>query len=177
MAGMGHEVASGRTQWGPGASAGSLMGEGRVLGSQDWCLPTSEWKKVKVLDIQCVWHFVIPGTVAHQPALSMGFSGQEYRSGLPFSLPGDLPDQGLNPHLSCMSSTLAAKFFTTHTTWEAASEARSYGHAISPVGRTVSWGLAIGPRCGFWESLLWGVEGPEACVGPLVCGPGLVLTC
>ena len=97
MAGMGHEVASGRTQWGPGASAGSLMGEGRVQGSQDWCLPTSEWKKVKVLVIQCVWLFVIPWTVAHQPPLSMGFSRQEYWSGLPFPLPGELPDPGIEP--------------------------------------------------------------------------------
>ena len=38
-------------------------------------------------------------TVAYQVPLSMGFSGQEYWSGLPFSFPGDLPDQGLNPGL------------------------------------------------------------------------------
>ena len=31
-------------------------------------------------------------TVAHQAPLSMGFSRQEYWSGLPFPLPGDLPD-------------------------------------------------------------------------------------
>ena len=33
-------------------------------------------------------------TVAHQAPLSMGFSRQEYRSGLPCSPPGDLPDPG-----------------------------------------------------------------------------------
>ena len=31
-----------------------------------------------------------PQTIAHQAALSMGFFRQEYRSGLPFSSPGDL---------------------------------------------------------------------------------------
>ena len=40
-------------------------------------------------------------TVAHQAPLSMGFSRQEYWSGLPFASPGDLPTQGWNlglPH-------------------------------------------------------------------------------
>ena len=36
-----------------------------------------------------------PGTVAHQALPSMGFSRQEYWSGLPFPSPGDLPDPGL----------------------------------------------------------------------------------
>ena len=31
-------------------------------------------------------------TTAHQGPLSMGFSRQEYWSGLPFPFPGDLPD-------------------------------------------------------------------------------------
>ena len=40
---------------------------------------------------------VIPGTVAHQAPLSMGFSRQEYWSGLPFPSPGDLPHPGIKP--------------------------------------------------------------------------------
>ena len=36
-------------------------------------------------------------TVAHQAPLSVGFSRQEYWSGLPFSSPGDLPDPGIKP--------------------------------------------------------------------------------
>ena len=35
--------------------------------------------------------------VAHQASLSMGFSRQEYWSGLPFSFPGDLPDAVIEP--------------------------------------------------------------------------------
>ena len=38
---------------------------------------------------------VTPLTVAHQASLSMGFSRQEYWSGLPFSSAGDLPDPGI----------------------------------------------------------------------------------
>ena len=38
-------------------------------------------------------------TVVHQASLSMGFSKQEYWSGLPFPSPGDLPDQGSNSGL------------------------------------------------------------------------------
>ena len=38
-----------------------------------------------------------PWTVARQAPLSMGFSRQEYWSGLPFPSPGDLPDPGIKP--------------------------------------------------------------------------------
>ena len=38
-----------------------------------------------------------PWTAAHQAPLSTGFSRQEYRSGLPFTSPGDLPDPGVKP--------------------------------------------------------------------------------
>ena len=36
-------------------------------------------------------------TVVCQVPLSMGFSRQEYWSGLPFPSPGDLPDPGIEP--------------------------------------------------------------------------------
>ena len=39
--------------------------------------------------------FATPGNVAHQVPLSMGFSRQEYWSGLPFPSPEDLPDPGI----------------------------------------------------------------------------------
>ena len=48
----------------------------------------------------------------------MEFSRQEYWSGLPFPLPGDLPDPGIEPE-SLASPALAGGFFTTSTTWEA----------------------------------------------------------
>ena len=40
-----------------------------------------------------------PWTVAHQAPLSVGFSRQEYWSGLPFPSPGIFPTQELNPSL------------------------------------------------------------------------------
>ena len=42
-----------------------------------------------------VWLFVTLWTVAHQVPLSMGFSRQEYWSGLPCSPPGDLSNTGI----------------------------------------------------------------------------------
>ena len=50
-----------------------------------------------------------PGTVAHQAPPSMGFSRQEYWSGLPFPSPGDLRDPGIKPR----SPTLQADTLTS----------------------------------------------------------------
>ena len=41
--------------------------------------------------------FAISWTVAHQAPPPMGISRQEYRSGLAFPSPGDLPDPGIEP--------------------------------------------------------------------------------
>ena len=57
-------------------------------------------------------------TVAHQAPLSMGFSSQEYWSGLPCPSPGDLPDSRIEP-VCLVSHALAGGFFTTSATWEA----------------------------------------------------------
>ena len=38
-----------------------------------------------------------PWTVARQAPLSMGFSRQEYQSGLPFPFPRDCPNRGIEP--------------------------------------------------------------------------------
>ena len=61
---------------------------------------------------------VTPRTVACQTPLPMEFSRQEDSSGLPFPSPGDLPDPRIEPE-SLTTSTLAGRFFTTSTTWEA----------------------------------------------------------
>ena len=45
----------------------------------------------------CPTLFVTPWTVTYQAPPSMGFSRQEYWSGLPFPSPGDLPDSGIEP--------------------------------------------------------------------------------
>ena len=63
---------------------------------------------LKVKSVSYVWLFEIPWTV---PGSSVqGFSRQEYWSGLPFSFPEDLPDQGIKP-ASLASPALAGRFF------------------------------------------------------------------
>ena len=66
-----------------------------------------------VLGRSVVSDSVTPQPVAHQAPLSMGFSTQEYWSGLPFPTPGDLLDPGIKLG-SLASPGLAGRFFTTH---------------------------------------------------------------
>ena len=47
--------------------------------------------------LSCVQLFATSWTLAHQAPLSMGFSRQEYWSGLPFPSPGDLPNPRIKP--------------------------------------------------------------------------------
>ena len=61
--------------------------------------------KVKVKSPSRVRLFATPWTVAYQAPPSMGFSRQEYWSGLPFPSPRDLPDPGIEPR----SPTLQAE--------------------------------------------------------------------
>ena len=54
--------------------------------------------------------FATPWTVVHQAPLFMGFSRQEYWSGLPFPFPGDLPDPGIKPgSLSLQADSLLSE--------------------------------------------------------------------
>ena len=59
--------------------------------------------------LSCVQLIVTLWAVARQAPLSMGFSRQEYWSGLPCPPPGDLPDPEIKP----VSPSLAGIFFTT----------------------------------------------------------------
>ena len=63
---------------------------GRVLVTRGSC-----WSEVKLLSR--VRLFATPWTVANRAPPSMGFSRQEYWSGLPFPSPGELPDPGIEP--------------------------------------------------------------------------------
>ena len=57
-----------------------------------------------------------PWAAAYQTPLSMGFSRQEYWSGLPYPPPGDPPHPGVKT-VSPMSPLLASGFFTTCASW------------------------------------------------------------
>ena len=65
----------------------------------------------------CVRLCETPWIIAHQVPLSVGFSRQKYRSGLPCPPPGDLSNLGTEP-MTLMSPALAGRFLTTSTTWE-----------------------------------------------------------
>ena len=84
---------------GPGRSPGG--GNGNSL--QYSCLENSTdrgaWRATvhEVKSLSRVRLFATPWTVAHQAPLSMGFSRQEYWSGLPFPSPGDLPNPEIKP--------------------------------------------------------------------------------
>ena len=62
----------------------------------------------EVKSLSSVRLFATPWTVAYQAPLFMGFSKQEYWSGLPFPFPRDLPDPGIEP----ISPVLPGGFFT-----------------------------------------------------------------
>ena len=68
----------------------------------DFLEPDSMRNKVKSLSH--VQLFATPGTVASQTLPSMGFSRQEYWSGLPFPSPGDIPDPGIEPRFPTLQA-------------------------------------------------------------------------
>ena len=79
--------------------------------------------------------FVTPWTVAHQVPLSVGFSRQEYWSGLPFPSPGDLPHPGIEPR----SPALQADSFSSETPGKHKNTAVPFCRGSSPPGDA--------PRC------------------------------
>ena len=110
-----------------------------------------------------VWLFATPWTVACQAPLSMGFSRQEYWSGLPCPPPGDLPNPGIEP-TAAVSPALTGGFFTTSTTWEA--QVRLYSHLkdlvfVLSLGKkvylsgflTTHWNSSVLTQDSVWVSL------------------------
>ena len=95
------------------------------------CYFTKNWECIKSYWLQADAHcacmlshfnrvllFVTLWTIACQAPLSMGFSRQEYWSGLPCPPPENLPDPEMET-LLLISPALADGFFTTSMTWEA----------------------------------------------------------
>ena len=70
----------------------------------------------------------------------MGFSRQEYQSGLLCSSPGDLPDSGTET-LLLVSPALAGGFFTTSATWEALAVLSQASVARGSVSLSVKWAI------------------------------------
>ena len=76
------------------------------------CFPALSPLPILVCLLSCVRLFATPWTGACQDPLSMGFSRQEYWSGLPFLPPGHLPGPG-REYTFLASSALVGGFFTT----------------------------------------------------------------
>ena len=82
-------------------------------------LPSVSTQSCSVLCVlNRVWLFAVPWTVACLAPRFMGFSRQEYWSGLPSPTPGDPPNPVIEP-MSPVSPALAGGVFTTSTTREA----------------------------------------------------------
>ena len=74
------------------------------------------------------------GLVACQASLSMGFSRQEYLSGLPFPSPGDLPDPGIEPMSPALqANSLASEPPVKHKVVQSR-VSRSQNHWLSCAG-------------------------------------------
>ena len=97
------------------------------------------WSEVKLLSH--VWFFVTPWTVAYQAPPSMGFSRQEYWSGLPFPSPGDLPDPEIKPR----SPTLQADALTSE-----------------PPGRLLYWLLNTERQILYHFIDMWNLQKPSS---------------
>ena len=87
-----------------------------------------------------------PRTVGRQTSLSMGFSRQEYWSGLPFSSPGGLPHPGIKL-VSLMSPALVGRFFTASTTWEAPACTLIFKNGIKEVSGDFPGGPVVKIPC------------------------------
>ena len=81
------------------SSANSWIKEGKGGSQEIWDQikkSVNGFLKVHVLGhFSCIQFFATLWTVAFQAPLSMGFSSQEYWSGLPCPLPGNLPNPGI----------------------------------------------------------------------------------
>ena len=92
--------------------------------------------------LTCIRLFVSLWTIACQAPLSMGFSKQEYWSGLPWPPPRFLCNPGIGP-TALSSPTLAGGFFTTSATWEdlSSSYSPSKYHRLVSVDATRTWNI------------------------------------
>ena len=82
---------------------------GREIYFKELCAVLSHFSYVQL--------FTTLWTVAHQAPLSMGFSRQDYWSGLPCPPLGDFPNPRIKPP-SLTSPALAGEFFTTNANWK-----------------------------------------------------------
>ena len=86
-----------RTSSGPELGIKAASGPGGTLGGRHIIIQYGGGCGESGIVLSRVRLFATPWTLAYQVPLSMGFSRQQYWSGLPFPSPGDLPDPGIEP--------------------------------------------------------------------------------
>ena len=130
---------------------------------------SNSWKwKVKVKSLSRVQLFAIPWTAAHQAPPSMGFSRQEYWSGVP--LPSPVLSLGFPNNFPCIKSNgthdpvgnyASPSLYKNNTP----SEWRGNKHSLSHVGSCASW--VVASLCP--QRPLWGCWGVRAGQGGGIC--------
>ena len=112
----------------------------------------------------CIWLFATQWSVACQALLSMGFSRQEYWSGLPYPPLEDLSYPGIKP-ASITSTALAGRVFPTSATQEGPSEVvRSCPTFCDPVDCSLPGSSLHGilqARILEWVAISFSKEGPS----------------
>ena len=102
---------------------------------------TESLKKSESELLSCVWLFATPWTVAHQAPPSMGFSRQEYWSGLPFPSPGNLLDLGIEPR----SPALQADALTSEPPGKPTEKSMDGSKKKTLIGTLSSWKQSSNP--------------------------------
>ena len=107
----------------------------------------------------CVWLFAALWAIAGQAPLSMEFSRQEYWSGSPFSLPGDLSDPRIEPAFPALQvdslpqNHRRSPFFERHTSLILMIDL-AFKMVYGVVSLKHTWGLG-GAHSGTHSSLIW----------------------
>ena len=127
----------------PGEGKGCRLQYSGLENSMDYLVHGDAKSKKSHLQGQCVcvcvcvlshfsgWQLCDPMDLARQAPLSMGFSRQEYWSGLPCPPPGDLPSPRMEPE-SISSLALATSLPTSSATWRSphGGQTRSQGREV-----------------------------------------------
>ena len=109
-------------------------------------------RKVKVKLLSHVRLFATPWTIAHQAPPSMGFSRQEYWSGLPFPSPEDLPNPGIEPRSPALRADALTSEPPLPAPW------KSYDQSRQLIKKQRHYLANKGPSsqsCGFSSSHVW----------------------